>query len=82
MLVMDKKKKKKKDQVNPDHYKQYPKEAIEMMIDIYGKEATALWGEMTAFKYRLRLGLKDDVQQELEKERKYLAMSKEIKGRA
>lgn len=69
---------KTKDQINPKHYKQYSKEAIDMMIGIWGKEMTAIWCEMTAFKYRMRLGHKDDIQQELQKEAWYLDKHKEL----
>ena len=31
-----------------------------MMVSIYGIEATATWCEMTAFKYRMRVGTKPD----------------------
>lgn len=42
-----------------------------MMVSIYGIEATATWCEMTAFKYRMRVGTKPDnpVEQDLDKER-------------
>ena len=51
-----------KEMVNhPSHYNQYPKETIDMMVDIFGREATRQWCVMTAFKYRMRLGLKDDM---------------------
>lgn len=42
-----------KEMVNhPSHYNQYPKETIDMMVDIFGREATRQWCVMTAFKYR------------------------------
>lgn len=69
----------KKEMVNhPSHYNQYPKETIDMMVDIFGKEATRLWCVMTAFKYRMRMGLKDDIQQDFEKEQWYLNKAKEL----
>ena len=51
-----------------------------MMLRIYGKVATAMWCEMTAFKYRMRLGNKPDnpIEQDLAKERWYLEMAKQI----
>ena len=69
----------KKEMVNhPSHYNQYPKETIDMMVDIFGKEATRQWCVMTAFKYRMRMGLKDDIQQDFEKEQWYLNKAKEL----
>lgn len=46
------------DYINPDHYKKGSKEVIDMMIDLWGKEAVMLHCEITAFKYRMRLGSK------------------------
>ena len=44
------------------------------MKDVYGPDAVALWSEMTAFKYRMRMGTKpgSPVEQDLEKEEVYL----------
>lgn len=66
---------------NPKHYNNYSVECIDMMQRIWGAEATALWCEMTAFKYRMRLGLKPDnpIEQDLEKEAWYLAKAKELR---
>ena len=51
-----------KEMVNhPSHYNQYPIETIDMMVSIFGKEAARQWCIMTAFKYRMRLGYKDDI---------------------
>lgn len=70
---------KDKEMVNhPSHYNQYPIETIDMMVSIFGKEATRQWCVMTAFKYRMRLGHKDDVQQDLAKEQWYLNKAKEL----
>ena len=63
---------------HPSHYNQYPKETIDMMVDIFGRDATRQWCVMTAFKYRMRLGLKDDFQQDLAKEQWYLNKAKEL----
>ena len=69
----------KKEMVNhPSHYNQYPKETIDMMVDIFGKEATRQWCVMAAFKYRMRMGLKDDIQQDFKKEQWYLNKAKEL----
>lgn len=50
---------------------------------IYGIEATATWCEMTAFKYRMRVGTKPDnpVEQDLDKERWYLNKAKELRSK-
>lgn len=45
--------------INPSHYKSGSKEVYQMMIDIWGKEAYMKHCEMTAFKYRMRVGLKE-----------------------
>ena len=49
-----------------------------MRVDIFGRESTRQWCVMTAFKYRMRLGLKDDIQQDLAKEQWYLNKAKEL----
>ena len=66
---------------HPDHYNQYSMEVIDMMERIWGVEATALWCEMTAFKYRMRMGTKpgNSTQQDLNKEDWYLRKAKELK---
>ncbi len=53
-----------------------------MLRRIYGDVNTALWCEMTALKYRLRMGTKDDnpIEQDLAKERWYLNKAKELRG--
>lgn len=68
-----------KDHINPNHYKQYPIEAIDMMIAIFGKEAVRQYCLITAFKYRMRLGHKDAVEQELKKEKWYLDKAEELR---
>ena len=73
----------KKEQVNhPSHYNNYSVEAIDMMVKIWGPIATAQWCEMTAFKYRMRMGTKDDnpIEQDLAKEKWYMNKAKELKG--
>jgi hypothetical protein len=59
------------------HYNHYPIEAIEMMARIWGREATAKFCLMSAFKYRSRLGLKGgeaEIKADLEKERRFLEL--------
>ncbi len=70
------------DHINPDHYKKYSKEVIDMMVSIYGKEATAMYCEMNAFKYRMRAGTKpgQPVERDFEKESWYLNKSKQLIG--
>lgn len=48
------------DHINPSHYKNGYKEVIDMMEDIWGTEALIKYCEITAFKYRMRMGLKPD----------------------
>lgn len=69
-----------KDPISPDHYKSYSVETIDMMVAIYGKEKTAIHCELTAFKYRQRLGKKDSLQQDLAKEKWYLDKAKELRN--
>jgi len=68
-----------KEQVNhPDHYNQYPVEVIDMMLKIFGREAVYHFSLLSAFKYRMRMGLKDnvDLQTDISKEAWYLKMAK------
>jgi len=44
--------------VDPQHYKTFSVEVIEMMRRIWGSEAFIMHCEMTAFKYRMRAGRK------------------------
>lgn len=70
------------EQVNhPSHYNNYSIEVIDMMRKIFGEEKTADWCEMTAFKYRMRMGTKIDnpIEQDLEKEKWYLNKAKELR---
>ena len=66
---------------HPSHYNQYDIEVIDMIIKIWGPEAAALWCDITAFKYRMRMGTKPDnsIEQDIKKEQWYLNKSKEIK---
>lgn len=67
---------------HPSHYNKYDIEAIEILRRVFGTAATALWCEMTAFKYRLRLGEKPEtpIEQDLKKEDWYLNKAKEYKN--
>lgn len=67
--------------VNPNHYKGYSKETIEMMVAIYGAENVAVYCECNAFKYRMRMGKKqgESISDDLAKERWYLDKAKELR---
>ena len=69
------------DHINPDYYKNNSKEVWEMMIDIWGKEAFINHCEMTAFKYRMRLGNKSSqpLERDLEKAKWYEDKAKKLK---
>ena len=68
-----------KEAVNhPRHYNSYPIEVIDMMLSIWGKENTINFCLMNAFKYRMRLGLKDSIEQDLAKEQWYLNKANEL----
>lgn len=69
----------KGDQINPKHYKLYPIDSIDIMLKIFGPEIVYHWCVLTAFKYRMRLGYKDEVRQELLKEKWYLDKAEELK---
>ena len=66
---------------HPRHYNRYSIEVIEMFRRIYGDEATALWCEMTALKYRMRMGTKPDnpFERDLDKEKWYLYKASELR---
>lgn len=62
------------------HYNTYPIETINMMERIWGREATAMFCEMNAFKYRMRMGHKDNIEDELVKEKYYLNKAKSLRS--
>lgn len=70
------------DNINPQHYKNYSVEVINMMINIFGKEAVAKHCEITAFKYRMRMGTKPNtsLDDDLAKERWYLNKANELRN--
>ena len=72
----------KPDNINPEHYKQLPKETIEIMVDIWGAEAVAKHCQMCAFKYRMRLGHKEgqELSDELGKIKWYEDKARELRG--
>ena len=63
---------------HPKHYNQYPVEVIDMMIRIFGEEQTSTFCLLNAFKYRMRVGHKDDIQADLAKEKWYLDKAAEL----
>ena len=67
---------------HPAHYNTYCQETIAMMVAIWGKEKVANWCEITAFKYRMRMGTKPDnsIEQDLKKEQWYLNKAKELRN--
>lgn len=67
---------------HPSHYNSSSIETIEKMIRIWGPEQTATWCEMTAFKYRERIGNKPDnsLEQEMGKIRWYELKAKELRS--
>ena len=72
-----------KEMVNhPSHYcRPGRKECIDEMIDLYGVEATEQWCRMTAYKYHYRMGLKDDIAQEVGKAEWYERKADELHKR-
>ncbi len=69
-----------KEKVNhPSHYNQYPIEVLDIMIAIWGREKVIDFCIMNAFKYRMRLGHKDDFEQDIAKEQWYLDKAIELK---
>lgn len=71
------------DYINPQHYvSDDGRQTWERMVDIWGAEATALWCEMTAFKYTdTRIGKKpgEDVEREKKKVEWYLKKAHELR---
>ena len=72
----------KEEMVNhPSHYNLYPIEVIDMKVSIWGVKATIDFCYMNAFKYRMRLGMKDSIEQDAKKELWYLNKAKELEAR-
>ncbi len=74
--------KNKYDHINPAHYQNGSKEVWEMMVDIWGKDAFIKHCEMTAFKYRMRVGLKPEqpIERDLQKAKWYEEKAKQLKS--
>ena len=71
------------DHVNPDHYKDYPVEVIDMMDAVFGTQAVINYCYCCAFKYRMRAGKKPDqpIERDYEKEKWYLNKAKELESK-
>lgn len=69
---------------HPNHYNNYEKEVIDMIESIWGTYLAQKWCEITAFKYRMRMGTKPDnsIEQDLKKEKWYLDKSAELKSKS
>ena len=65
---------------HPSHYNNYSVEVLEMMRRIWGDEKVAIFCELNAFKYRMRMGLKEGnpIEQDLAKEKFYLEYMKKL----
>lgn len=70
------------DKINPSHYQGYSIQAIEMMQRIYGAEKVAIYCELNAFKYRMRMGRKqgESIHDDLAKEKWYLDKANELRS--
>ena len=66
--------------IRPQYYNAYPREVIDIMIDIWGKASVAVFCQINAFKYRMRMGLKDNLSEDMLKEQWYLNKSKELRN--
>lgn len=68
---------------HPKHYNKYGIEVIDMMVRIFGKEATINFCRLAAFKYRMRMGLKpgETIAEEEEKEEWYLKKAEELENK-
>lgn len=65
---------------HPQHYNNYDVEVIDMMEKIFGKEETAIFCKLNAFKYRMRAGTKpgQSADKDLKKEQWYLDRKREL----
>lgn len=66
---------------HPAHYNNYDKEVIDIIERVWGTYLAAMWCEITAFKYRMRMGTKptSSISEDLEKETWYLKKMRELK---
>ncbi len=70
------------EEIRPQYYKLYPMETIDMMVALFGKEDVATFCLVNAMKYRLRMGYKngirDNIEEDLNKEAWYLKKYREL----
>ena len=64
--------------IHPVHYNQYPKEVIDMMVDVFGTANVIQFCIINAFKCRMRLGHKGNIQEDIAKEKWYLGKAKDL----
>ena len=67
-----------KDMINPDHYKLREHECIEEMEIMFGIDAVIGFCKCNAWKYRYRVGHKDNPEQELQKADWYINKADEL----
>ena len=63
---------------HPPHYNAYPIETIDMMLAIFGREKVRDFCLINAYKYRMRIGLKGDTEEDLAKEKWYLGKYRDL----
>ena len=69
---------------HPSHYNNYDnKEVIDIIEVIWGTQIAAIWCEITAFKYRMRMGTKptSPINEDLKKETWYLKKMRELRAK-
>ena len=66
---------------HPKHYNEYPIEVIEMMMAIWGRDKVKDFCILNAFKYRMRMGLKGNPEEDRLKEKWYLNKAEELKDK-
>lgn len=72
------------DYINPQHYVQEDgKQTWERMVDKYGLEATAIFCELNAYKYKERMGKKpnEELKREMNKAEWYEKKAKELRNK-
>ncbi len=63
---------------HPKYYNKYSIEAVDMATKIWGKDAMRQCAEITAFFYRMRAGYKDNIVNDLNKEKWWLDKAKTL----
>lgn len=62
----------------PEHYTNRRRDVFDQMVDLFGKEAMVNYCEITAFKYRMRAGYKNDIAEDINKALWYENKLKEL----